>query len=138
MTSKYDLDAISEAAIDYRTDEKQKINADRIAGVSAVERAVQGLIAADATIEERAKRVLNDIFLELHHRRVEQKEVKNFEARHENEVAREALLIAISETGEPEEAGDMVRRRMLLTMTAEEFYDIQPAPATDPDGFPEP
>jgi hypothetical protein len=134
MTSKYGLSPTEEAAIDYREAEKAAYNADRKDGSSAVERAVTEHIAQDPEIEGRTKKVLNDIYLELHHRRIEQKDVKNFEAHHENEVAREALMIAVAETGDPEASGDAVRRRMLLTATAEEFYEITTEKDEEPTG----
>ncbi|MEP3666048.1 MAG: hypothetical protein ABJN42_04850 [Roseibium sp.] len=124
---------LQEAASNYRAEERVRFREGTVDGYSAIEREVRADFAADPEYRDAANQVLNDIFLELHHRRIEGGlPVKQFEAHHEDQVCREALLIMLAETKDPRLSGDFVRRRMCLTATAEEFFLNKPEEPTMP------
>lgn len=103
-----------------------------------IEAEVRDLVDKDFHLKSAATTVFAGVLEDLHRRRTEMRaKVRNFEAHHEDMVAREAFLIALHDTRDPEKAGEHARRRMLLTATPHEFFGPK-IPAAEADDTPRP
>ena len=123
-------DALLTASASYRVAERQRFFDN--------EKAVIAILDGNALLKAAAATAYNDLILELHNRRIDVgAKPKQFEAHHENMVAREAFLLALHDTKDPDHATTLCRRRMLLTATPHDFFgQMLPQPQQEMDDTP--